>query len=82
VPGGEYFSMRRFKLIRKEDISKVSGIGYVAEGCLFKDGHCVLVWKSNHSSVNVYSSLDDILHVHGHSGATKIEWIDDEQHDF
>jgi hypothetical protein len=74
--------MRRFKLIRKEDVSKISGTGYVAEGCLFKDGHCVLVWKSNHSSVNVYSSVEDILFVHGHGGATKIEWIDDEQHDF
>jgi len=73
--------MRRFKLVREKDISCVSGLGYVAEGCQFKTGNCVLVWKSNHSSVNIYSSISDIVEIHGHGGCTKVEWIDDEQHD-
>ena len=73
--------MRRFKLIRTEDVSGLSGTGYVAEGCLFRSGKCVLSWNSDHPSLNVYDSLDDILFLHGHAGRTTVEFIDDAQHD-
>lgn len=34
--------MRRFLLRRDEDVSKTSGIGYVAEGLEFWDGTCCM----------------------------------------
>lgn len=73
--------MRRFKLIRHEDIHGCSGVGYVAEGCLFRTGKCVLSWNSDHPSLNVYESLDDIIFLHGHGEKTTVVFIDDENHD-
>lgn len=69
--------MRRFKLVRNEDIHGCSGIGFVAEGCEFsKSGQCVLVWKSDHSSINIYKNVEDLIFLHGHEGKTVVEWID------
>lgn len=73
--------MRRFKLVRKEDIHGCSGTGHVADGCVFKGGQCVLVWKSDHPSLNIYKSVEDVVALHGHEGRTYVEWIDDETHD-
>ncbi len=72
--------MRRFKLYRKVDISGVSGTGYVAEGCQFHDGRCLLSWLDDtHSSLNIYKSIDDIIFVHGHQGATEVHFLDPEE---
>jgi hypothetical protein len=62
--------------MRAEDKSGISGTGYVAEGCQFKNGQCVLHWLSAHDSVNIYKDIEDVLFVHGHEGATTVEWID------
>lgn len=66
--------MRTFHLERLVDVSHVSGTGRVAEGVMFGDGKIALHWESDHSSINIYSSIDDLLYVHSHSGATKIIW--------
>ena len=68
--------MKRFRVVREKDISGVSGTGYVAEGCMFRNGKCTVVWRSSHSSVNNYDSIEDVIFVHGHGGSTHIEWID------
>lgn len=68
--------MKRFRVVREKDISGISGVGYVAEGCKFRNGKCTVVWRSSHSSVNTYDSIEDVIFVHGHGGATRIEWID------
>ncbi len=68
--------MKRFRVIRDMDVSGVSGTGYVAEGVLFRTGQCAVCWRSDHSSVNIYKSLDDVIFVHGHGGATKVEFVD------
>jgi hypothetical protein len=67
---------RRFVLIRHHDISGVSGTGVVAEGILFRDGAVALHWLGDHPSTTAWPSLDDVLAVHGHSGATVIRWLD------
>ncbi len=67
---------RRFALIRHVDYSGVSGIGVVAYGVAFADGHVVLRWCSSHPATSVWASIDDLLAVHGHGQATSIEWID------
>lgn len=68
--------MRRFRVLRDIDVSGVSGVGYVAEGVLFRTGQCAVCWRSDHSSVNIYKTLDDVIFVHGHGGSTKIEFVD------
>lgn len=69
--------MRRFHFERNQDVSGVSGIGTVAEGCLFADtGEVVVHWLGEHSSINIYKSIDDVLFIHGHMGSTKIIFDD------
>jgi len=70
--------MRRFLLVRTEDVSGVSGVGTVAEGTLFSAGKAVLAWTTKWRSVAVYDSIDELEHIHGHNGATRIQWIDED----
>lgn len=69
-------SMRRFHFERLEDASGVSGCGKVAEGVIFSNGKVALEWFGNHSSTNVYDSMDDVVFIHGHQGRTKIVFDD------
>ena len=69
-------SAQRFYLIRNHDFSGVSGTGIVAEGVMFSTGRAVLNWLNGVQSVGVYDSIEDLLTVHGHSGATVIQWLD------
>jgi len=73
--------MRRFRLIRHEDVSGVSGTGVVAEGVRFSTGKVALSWCSNLHSVTVYDAVDDLERIHGHEGRTSIEWIDPDGQD-
>lgn len=70
--------MRRFMLRRDEDINKTSGVGYVAEGLEFWDGTCAMHWRTPVNSTTVYRSVDDLLAIHSHDGASTVEWIDEE----
>lgn len=67
---------RRFELIRHTDISGVSGTGAVAEGIQFTDGSVALRWKGANPSTAAWDSLDGVIAVHGHSGATEVCWLD------
>lgn len=69
--------MRRFRLIRDEDVTGISGVGQVAEGIRFTDGTCAMRWTTHTNSTCVYNSYDDLIAIHGHEGLTHIEWIDD-----
>jgi len=70
--------LRRFVLVRTEDISGVSGTGIVAEGALSRTGKVVLFWITQYRSIAVYDSIDELIAIHGHDGRTIIEWIDKE----
>lgn len=70
--------MRRFRLKRQEDETGISGTGYIAEGVQFSDGQCVINWLTATSSMGIYHSVVEMLHIHGHGGKTVIEWIDDD----
>src|SRR5262252_2439879 len=65
--------MRRSNLVRNEDVSGVSGLGVVAEGVEFTDGSCVLRWFGKWPSSAFYSSLADLIAIHGHEGRTSVE---------
>ena len=68
--------MRRLELHRDIDITGISGVGTVAEGVQFSDGTCAIRWVGTRSSTVIWSSVADLLSVHGHNGATRIIWVD------
>ena len=68
--------MRRFHFNRVEDASGISGTGRVAEGVLFDNGLVALTWNSVHKCVNIYTSLAEMMAVHGHEGKTVLVWVD------
>jgi hypothetical protein len=68
--------MKRFQLARDVDITGVSGVGIVADGVEFPDGATVIRWRGERQSTVVWPSIDDVKAIHGHNGATRIEWID------
>jgi hypothetical protein len=75
--------MRRFYLQRNQDISGVSGLGHIAEGCQFDNGWCALVWLTPNNNENdevhgYYRSIERLVKIHGHEGATQVIWVDDE----
>lgn len=61
---------------RTQDISGISGTGYVAEGIQFHDGQVAVSWFGQYNIMEVPGSLDTWLAVHGHEGTTTIVWID------
>ena len=82
--------MRRFKLVRTVDVTGISGTGVVAEGIEFSDGTTVVRWlEAGVSEQNkargvspttvVHPSAASVIALHGHNGATTIEWIDGEE---
>jgi hypothetical protein len=67
---------RRFRLMRRQDVSGVSGTGLVADGVQWPDGAVSIRWRGEHHSTAAWDSVDDAMAVHGHDGATVIEWVD------
>ena len=68
--------MKRFQLNREEDESGVSGVGHIAEGVMYSDGTCSLRWRTRYKSTAVYPDMETLMRIHGHNGATQLEWID------
>lgn len=68
--------LRRFHLLRLEDVSGLSGCGIVAAGVVFHDGKVALEWCGSHSSINLYNNIEDVNYLHGHQGKTKIIFDD------
>ena len=62
---------RRFALVRHVDYTGVSGIGVVAFGIAFSDGHVVLRWCSSHPATSTWGSLEDMRTEHGHGEAKR-----------
>jgi len=69
---------RRFAMMRHSDPSGVSGVGLVAYGVQFDDGHVAVRWVSESPSTSLWDGIADLLAVHGHRGSTVIQWIDPE----
>jgi len=70
--------LRRFLLVREHDLTGVSGTGIVAEGVMFSGGRSVLQWLREPYAIGMFQSLNDLIAVHGHEGATHVEFIDQE----
>lgn len=73
--------MRRFVLFRAQDVSGVSGTGIVADGVEFPDGTVALRWRGPWPTSVVFHDrgLEAVTHIHGHGGATRVEFIDTEE---
>lgn len=56
---------------RDVDRSGISGTGAVAQGVEFDDGTCVMRWLTRYRSTVIYPSMEDLVEVHGHDGATR-----------
>jgi hypothetical protein len=65
-----------FVLQRHKDVSGVSGLGVVAHGAEFDDGSVALHWPGEHPSTAVWEGMRDVEAIHGHEGATLVEYTD------
>ena len=76
-------SPKRFILFRRHDATGVSGTGVVASGVVWPDGHAAMRWKADDpgsaSSTSVWSSVTDMLRVHGHGGLSEIVYLDEDE---
>lgn len=61
-----------FHLVRREDVTGVSGTGVVAVGCDFMSAGCVLQWVGEIKSTFWYPSLQSVEALHGHSVKTRV----------
>jgi hypothetical protein len=68
--------MRRFHLVRTQDVSGVSGTGIVAEGVEFHDGQCAMSWFGQFHTITLFAKVEDIINIHGHEGRTTLVWLD------
>lgn len=70
---------RLFQLQRDTDVTGVSGTGIVADGIEFPDGVVALRWRGEWPTSVVFhdQGIDSVAHVHGHSGSTRIVFIDE-----
>ena len=65
---------RSFRLLRHEDVSGKSGIGYVGRGFEFDDGWVAFHWRSGLTPPHCYPSMAVFEEVHCHGGKSVIEW--------
>jgi len=66
--------VRTFRLIRDEDVSGVSGTGYIARGYAFF-GLAFLRWIGEWPTLTIHwRGIKSVEAVHGHSGRTRIVW--------
>lgn len=78
---------RRFRLVRRQDQTGMSGTGVVAEGVQFTDGTVVMRWCLQKFGVAqqqvikpttvLHDDVDSVIGLHGHNGMTTVEWLDD-----
>lgn len=69
-------TMRRFVLVRSEDVSGTSGTGVVAEGVEWSNGQVSIHWISQLESINNYANTKVLTALHGHEGRTTVQWLD------
>ena len=70
-------TLRIFHVVREEDVSGVSGVGIIAEGVLWSNGHVDVRWLSIHKITEHAESVAEWVAVHGHEGKTRIVWDDE-----
>lgn len=64
--------MKRFYLLRHEDLHSNSGIGVVAEGVIFDDGTGAFTWLTPIKTVTTFWKIGEVKKLHGHEGRTEV----------
>lgn len=68
--------IRTFYLHRHSDVNGLSGTGIVAVGAVYPNGKAHMQWVSFKSSFEMHDSIDALMDIHGHHGATELIWGD------
>ena len=68
--------IKTFYLNRLTDINGLSGTGIVAIGSLYPNGEAHMLWVSFKSSFEMHKSIDALMDIHGHGGATVLHYGD------
>lgn len=64
--------MRRFYLLRHEDVHGNSGTGLVAEGVIFDNGMGALTWLSDELTLTTFvRGIQGVRRLHSHDGRTE-----------
>lgn len=69
-------------IIRKVDVTGISGLGHIVEFCVFSDGACALRWlggePQNQPKWEFYDNpgIEPFIQISGHNGNTEVVWID------
>jgi len=71
--------LKRFVLVRDVDVSGVSGEGVIVCGVLFPDGRAAYRWITPTPTTCIADKVDDLMAIHGHDGATRLVWLDDDE---
>ena len=65
--------MRKFFLLRHEDVHNNSGTGVVAQGVQFDNGMASMTWLTDEPTVtNFNRGIQGVKRLHGHDGKTEI----------
>ena len=64
--------MKKFYLLRHQDVHGNSGIGVVAEGIIFDSGMGSFTWLSVIPTVTTFMKITDVIKLHSHGGLTEI----------
>jgi len=65
--------LQEFYLLRKKDLSGVSGTGVVARGIILESHRAILEWRSiGFETMSIFDNLEQIRTIHGHDGNTEI----------
>jgi hypothetical protein len=76
---------RRGYVVRKVDVTGISGLGVIAEFCQFSDGSVAWRWlggpPQNQPKWEFYDNpgVNPFVQISGHNGNTEIVWIDEEE---
>lgn len=68
--------LKKFFLLRHEDVHGNSGIGVVAVGVQLPSGKCVMEWLSEEVTETIFESAEQIVRLHSHNGKTELVWGD------
>jgi hypothetical protein len=68
--------MKKFFLLRHEDVHNNSGVGIVAVGVQLPSGKCVMEWLSKEVTETIFESAEQITRLHSHGGLTELIWGD------
>jgi hypothetical protein len=67
-------NVKVFHLFRHTDVNGLSGTGVVAVGVVYPNGKAHMQWVSFKSSFEMHDSVEALIDIHGHHGATELIW--------